>query len=687
MLLLRNLETLCAHQPAAAAVALEAFARRPDPTDAAAPAPAVRLSIENAAERYRRGEALVVAGTGPEGTLVRALADGLPTLAHRQRPPVYVVEPDADHLLGVLSSHDLAGSDGPLADPRYRWYVGDAWAAALHQDLDRDPALALPQGGMAAGPYPQQKVAAVLKQTRQARAVRLTHHLQANAAAYASFDPHAWRSLVTDHGPRAPRVVLTASRFTSVLRYSIRDCADGFAALGWDVRLVTEPSDHHTLTLNLMADAVAEFKPDLFFTINQPRHLFTGHVPRGLPFASWYQDQSGHLMNAEAGRSFGPRDFVLSVNGPLYTGQLGYPRKQIVALPKLTRFPDPRPPAARVSKGRRDDSPRVVYVSNASAPPSRLAAGILRRYYRADRAFGRFVRSTLRDLRAVYRNGESLPTLAALGRRLDQAAHQHVGAALADNIRQPLLMELFQSVNNAAYRQQALGWVADACTARGARLELYGAGWDAHPRFAAYARGPVTYGPELESLTRDAAINLQIIPSVCTHQRLIDGVAAGGFFLIRGYPSDRVLPPLTAFLRDHLPPHVHRLPDARAHLTPGLRTELDRLLDDAADFTDFGETVDPIDFARGGVEGRVFDPHEPPLPGYDDVAFNNATELAAALDRFLHDADTRAEVVARQQRSIRERLTYRAGLDRAVREIADRLGGDVPAEATAEEAA
>ena len=42
----------------------------------------------------------------------------------------------------------------------------------------------------------------------------------------------------------------------------------------------------------------------------------------------------------------------------------------------------------------------------------------------------------------------------------------------------------------------------------------------------------------LEDLTRRSRINLQIVPFITLHQRLLDGLVAGGFFLVRDNPAD-----------------------------------------------------------------------------------------------------------------------------------------------------
>src|SRR5690606_7677620 len=63
-------------------------------------------------------------------------------------------------------------------------------------------------------------------------------------------------------------------------------------------------------------------------------------------------------------------------------------------------------------------------------------------------------------------------------------------------------------------------------------LALFGNGWSEHPTLGRHARGSVENGPALAKLIRQSRINLQLTASRACHQRLYDGLQAGGFFLL-----------------------------------------------------------------------------------------------------------------------------------------------------------
>ncbi len=94
-------------------------------------------------------------------------------------------------------------------------------------------------------------------------------------------------------------------------------------------------------------------------------------------------------------------------------------------------------------------------------------------------------------------------------------------------------------VADRAFRHQTLNWVADFVHSTGRTLKLYGAGWDTHPQFSRFAAGPAAQGRQMHAIILATRINLQIIGTGSVHSRLLDGLAAGGFFMFRRTDHDR----------------------------------------------------------------------------------------------------------------------------------------------------
>jgi hypothetical protein len=203
----------------------------------------------------------------------------------------------------------------------------------------------------------------------------------------------------------------------------------------------------------------------------------------------------------------------------------------------------------------------------------------------------------------------------------------------------------------------------------GLRLGLYGKGWERHPRFAGYARGPVAYGADLEAVTRRSRINLQIVPYLCLHQRLLDGLIAGGFYLIRRHPADTEVGELLAFLdrngacgaRDEA--HAHELVPADG------RDELARRVEACRPSLATSPADDVVELARQWREFGLLDADATALPGFGETSFSNADEFRRQVRRFLADGAARDAVRQRQRASVVRRFSYVAGIGQVLDQI------------------
>jgi hypothetical protein len=464
------------------------------------------------------------------------------------------------------------------------------------------------------------------------------------------------------------------TRFSTVLRHSVRDTADAFEQLGWQTHVLIEPDDHHRVTDLAMATAIHTYDPDLVFTLNVLRTHLNGVVPDGLPLVCWVQDHLPKLTSPGVGGTVSRNEFVLTTVAPMYTDIWGYPKRQIIETPKLTRVP--QRPASWTS-----DGPDFCYVSNASQDPARLADATVRA--QRDPALRRLTHACVRRMLERYEQGGSLATLGDIGRLLDEQAAP-LGIDLSNAAkRSTLVNHLMHPLNNALYRQQVLGWVVELAERAGLSFELYGNGWDKHPRLAPYARGYIGYGAELEDLTRRARINLQIIPSFCLHQRLLDGLVAGGFFLVRSHPSDTLMPQLAAFLTEHAPDDAETVARVRAALDTGRLADFDALMQRARCLSDLGVPINLVTWVRSAIRSGVLVPPAPALPDLDAVSFEDAAGLRRLVERFHGDDSVRADIAARQRAWVEQRLTYAQGMRRVVERMTALLQSNSEAAAAA----
>lgn len=595
-----------------------------------------------------------------DGYLLTALARHRPPLTLGMEQCVHVFEPHPQHLLALLFIHDLSADTGPLAQQRFRFWIGPDWAERYLEALTADPTIPVPTRSITQGPTGaevEKRVAAIERKLAEDLAQRQRRVVAADESRRAG----ELASLFSDHPPRRPRMLMFTSRFTTVLQYSTRDSAEALEAMGWQTRLVMEPSGWQRVTPRAILGAIEDFAPDGVLVIDHLRREYGGLFPPNLPFLCWIQDQLSNLTHPQAGASIGKRDFVLTPVAPMYAGLWGYPERQLVDLPQLTRVP--RRPESWTSDG--DD---LCYVANAWKPiPHLVTEALATAGQNAD--LRRLVERCCQCVIEVYERGENLPTLWHMGRLVDAVAAELGQTPPANPLRPQLVNILTHPLNNALYRLQALRWIKAIANRMGLRFSLYGRGWEGQAEFGSWARGPVEPGQPLGQLVRRTKINLQIVPSICLHPRLLDGLAAGGFFLVRHHPSDDLLPAVSRFLRAQADDSVQSTEQLTARLGSGSLAEFQHLLEQARCMTDLGQPIDLIQWVRCCERAGLLDERGDCLPELSPITFRDEQALQAAVQMYLNNDSARRRIADRQRQSIEHRLSYPAGLSRALRAV------------------
>ena len=621
------------------------------------PARAIQHAVTQLDRAMRAGMPLGLVGIG-DGYLLNYLAHQPPTLFMDQQQVVYVMEPDPQLLLACMMIHDFSGPNGPIEQPRFQWYVGENWLEQYRRAHLDDPFLPPPviHVGQSRNKQAATKQLTVVDQSRRHHEQRLKEDLDRHYSAVSDDDLVA---LFGSNPPRTPRVLLVTSRFTTVLQYSARQAAKGFEHNQWRTKLLIEPSEYHRTPALALLTALDTFRPDLVFVLDHLRTSLGETIPEALPYACWTQDLLPNLINEAAGASVKARDFVLTYSTPRLVDDFGYPARQCIDVPMMMA-PMSHRPATWVSDG--DD---LVYVSNLAGEPDELVAKAVSN---APAELRSFVALCCQQIMQRYEKGSAIPTQYELRIFLRELAEQ-VGKRLDSNTTQVLVDGLWNPLNIALYRQQALAWVADAAEEFGLRLGLYGRGWDRNRRFCHYDRGVVTPGPDLDALCRRSKINLNLEPYPCvTHSRLLNGLVAGGFFLIREHSSNQIMRRLAQFLNTHLGPSVQDQEQARHAVEASRREVLENLLAAGACLC-FSTAPDPIKQVRAYQRAGVLGQDEPLLPRLDDVSFGNPESCRALIEQFVNDEDRRSQIQAEQCRMVEQQLSIGVGINRIIHRI------------------
>lgn len=620
------------------------------------------------------------------------------------RPPLYFLSASLDDLWVAMHLQDWRDL---LADPRVRLAGGPDAVAQLRAALSADPRLAAPRLCVTLDPRlwaPGEALETLTADVNDALRRRLAAAHERLKALYAGTTDAATAARLRqpggtacrgDQGQEGPgqrfqgpgsgvqqhstfnrelptgnslntqhsalsttcsplRVLGVTSRFTTFLQHSMRDWLAAFAADGHETRLAMEEADHENMNSLVVAETCAEFRPDLVLLIDHHRGEVEG-LPERVPCAMWVQDYLPALFSPAAGAAQGPYDFVLGYNRTECTTKFGYPFERF--LPAMVVVNEDRfAPPELTADDRRRYGCDVCFVSHASKPAERILA---EQTARADPRAKVLLTEAFQRLRAVYEQGACLTHPLHLRAVIDQAVAATGLVPTADS-RQALLDLFTHRINNALLRHQALEWAARSVEQTGATMHLYGNGWEAHPTLGRYARGPADNQAELRKIYAAARIHLQATPHGAVHQRLLEGLAAGAFFLIRHVPGDltgRLYQPLWEWCRregietdeqilQHATPEIWELL-GQIQRTLGLdpfRLGM-RLVDDLRTHADLGFTW----------SASSLWPDE-----YDRVAFDSEAALARHLRHFLAHDQERRDLAAAMRRTVLERLTYRA---------------------------
>ncbi|MBN1490086.1 MAG: hypothetical protein JXA69_09230 [Phycisphaerae bacterium] len=591
------------------------------------------------------------------------------------RPAVYVLEPNTAALAALLHFHDWAEL---LADPRILIFTGPECGEQFREALVADDQLPLPMHclRMAQWGGPAIESAVSFVQAAQDARVTVLDDLQAKVTAmYDDCDAAFWARRFAGASEQDPlRIMFVVSRHTTYLKYAMRDLARAFEARGMKTYTLIENADHAKVSAVTYQRAILDFKPELFFLIDHFRAEYRGAIPANVPFVGWIQDQLPNLYSREAGASLGPLDFFIAPHLTEFIERYGYPAENGMVWTMATDdrvYSAERMSEAELSPYRCDFS----FVSNQSKVPW-LFHEERREAFKEDPAAMRLVDQLFGALlQDMYEQPRTMCSdLGVLHARVLQQSGLKCATREAEDA---LLNFYLWPIAELLFRQRTLEWVADYCDRQGLTLRLYGNGWEEHPRFSKYACGFAGNGQELRAIYQASTINLQITTHGAVHQRLLDGLAAGGFFLIRFSPHDvvhevaeRILAEVDrtgiALDTQHAEAEAPELYEAYCALVAvyGKQRRNGTFYLSSAAIERFRE------LAQSGyrrVAGAVFE-------RYGDVEFGLPHEFAQRADRFLADETTRAAIVSSMRAAVMEHFTYGAAVDAVVAFVRRRLG-------------
>ncbi len=567
---------------------------------------------------------------------------------------VYIVEPSAEATGIAFHLHDWREV---LADESVYVIVGCDASARLGELLSGDDYLPLTDRYCYCGDVdtrvanPATSVLASVGANRQSRAQALRVEI---GERYAGRDACYWARRYAenvDEDGRATgrrlRVIGITSLHTTFLQYSMRDCLEALEALGHETRLLIEPAAHKCLDPVAALSVQRDFEPDVVLLLSRMRYEMTGLIHEAIPSVSWDQDALPWVFDPQRNPALAWNDFLMGFSAANAGERFGWPAHRLMFCPMAggaDTYSSAPLPASDLAPFRSD----VSYVSHASATvedeaehaASWLSNGRHREVLRA--AIARIAPGWLHGgefpgpvMRVIVDTG------AELGVRLSNDEACQVSVALL-------------RVGDRAFRHVALEWVADWADRTGRTFHLWGNGWDRHPRLARYARGATGNGEELRRVYQASAINLQLMGYGFIHQRALDGLMAGGFFMTRRSRADVQGPDLRELveLLD-----ACGVSDSAGLVAMGRDGRAERI---RALLTAFGADPRVLDarVINAWRCGLLLPAADEVIPGFREMSFTSAREFEAQAERFLASAESRGRHASEMREVLMERYSY-----------------------------
>ncbi len=569
--------------------------------------------------------------------------------------PLYVVEPDAALLALVLHLQDWSTL---LADERVYIFTGEHCTKQLRDLWDNHPDLPLPTQVRSLSQFSPRSNPGAVQVTEEVLACRekaVSESLAGLNSRYDKCDLDYWSNRFDQalNSMGEPlRVLAGVSIHTTFLQYSMRDTKRAIESLGHRCLVLQESTNHETIGPLTYHQAIRDFRPDVFLSLDHMRAEFGNILPRSLPVLTWDQDQLPHVFTDNNMRAVSKHDFLVGYSKDRWVNA-GCDARQFLnaRVPTCPEQFAGQPLTAEESKKYACD---LSYVSHASQTPKQFHDEERRHY--EDPA----VRSILDCMYEI--TPEILAKFTTMHSEapyviLDEAQRRSGITIRDDALHQRLLGWYLWRLRDRIYRHEALAWAATWAQQYNREFRIYGRGWDAHPTLSPFAAGPAENGRELLCIYRASKINLQLMPAGFIHQRALDGLSAGGFFITRLAPDD-----LKGITLRKMCQRLHTLGlDSTEKLYAEQDTELRELMATYFDMPigTLPRVTVPLSTLQHRLE--VSYPDEM-FPQFREIVFDSPDSFAQMANRFIDEVATRDQITHTFREVVVNHFSYRASV-------------------------
>jgi len=481
--------------------------------------------------------------------------------------PVYVIEQQPELLVLNMLLHDW---EPVITSKRVQFFNHNAIDRLCEAFLQFQVALPTVlldtkvQGGLRVD-----QMLEFIKQAQQQRAQRHVANLHEVHEYYGAITDDEWREKFKPENISSLRVMGFISRFSSFLKYCIRDLLDGFERLSAVTTTCIEKENYYLTNIEYFIEQINSFKPDIILTINHFRHEFVG-VPESIPFVNWIQDMLSNITgNKQALKAkdftfvfvkswVGLNEFSIYKDSPIEFLPVGYNDKIYFPINEqknydcdvlvVTHLQDPERGFAPIR------NPEEFHLFLNEHETKIIDAGIIsgveliELYRTLDEHISSLNISEFNKF-CTMRGADTIDDINVL------TVDEFNSVFYKKNITlDPRIMEVLYPLTgnrlHCEYLSKMKTWpvslLIDSCA--DIRIHLYGRNWNRYPKFKKFARGLAGNGESLNRIMNNARICLNASPGITLHMRAIEIMASGSFMLSRKNEHDKS--PLSDYFSD-----------------------------------------------------------------------------------------------------------------------------------------
>jgi len=460
--------------------------------------------------------------------------------------PVYIIEQEFGLFVLNMLLHDW---EQIITSKRIQFFYDNA-IDRFYLELQKNQA-ALPtvlldmkaQGDLKAG-----QVLEFVNRAELQRNQRHAANLQEINKYYGRMTDSEWRDKFKAENIASLRVMGFISRFSSFLKYCMRDLMDGFDRTGAMTTVCIEEENYYLSSIEHFIDEINRFKPDIILTIDHFRHEFDG-VPESIPFVNWIQDLLSNIMDNQIPlktRDFtcviakdwlGLKQFPVYADSDIYFLPLGYNDKVYYPVEDIkdydcdvllvTHLVDPAITFEPIRNPH-------VYDFQLNEREMELVEN------------GTFSRQNLFDIYVI---------IESCCKQMDmQTFHEFCTIKPDDNRKRfnDLLedhgLELVEETVDVILRTRLhyefltrmKAWPISLLidSRYDFDIHIYGNNWDKYKKFSPYVKGVAENGSVLNNIMNRAKICLNASPGMTLHMRVLEIMASRSFMLTRNMLND-----------------------------------------------------------------------------------------------------------------------------------------------------